>query len=508
MGVAASVAVAETTAGRVRGAMDGPVHVFKGVPYAASTEAGGRFQPPRPAPAWAGVRQATAFGCQAPQAPIREMPPWAGSWFVDPGESEDCLVLNVWTPGLNDARRPVMVWLHGGGFAQGSAASSLYDGRRLAERGDVVVVTVNHRLNIFGYLHLSTLGADRYAGCENLGQQDLIAALGWVRDNIAAFGGDPSNVTIFGESGGGGKVCTLMAMPAARGLFHRAIVQSGPYHTALTHEQAEATARAVLAELDLTPERIDEIQGQPAAALLGAMDKAGRGQPLAFSPMKGAATLPRHPFSPDAPDISADVPLLIGWNRDEVTTLLPDESLFRLDWPDLPARLAPFMAGADPGEIIAVQRALRPDAGASDAFFEIASDRMFGQPSRRLAVLKAAQGRAPAYFYKLEWAPPAWGGKYRSGHSFDLPLVFDNLALSRHLVAEDDEAAQRLADAMSRAWVNFARSGDPNGPGLPAWSPYEPERRPTMRYDIVSRQVDDPAAPLRAAIDRLPILPF
>jgi len=500
--------VVETTSGRVRGAANRGVYVFKGIPYGGDTGRENRFLPPNPAQPWTGIREASAFGHQSPKVPIREMPAWAVGWGVDQTDGEDCLALNVWTPGPDDRRRPVMVWFHGGGFAQGSAASVVYDGTRLAERGDVVLVSVNHRLNIFGYLHLSTLGDGRFGQSENLGQLDLIAALCWVRDNIAAFGGDPANVTIFGESGGGGKVCAMLAMPAAKGLFQRAIVQSGPLQTVLTREQAGAVARSALAALDLTPAKIDQIQTVPAPALIDAIATAGAGAPLAFSPMMGGATLPRHPLSPDAPEVSADVPVMIGWNKDELTTLTPDERLFQLDWPDLPARLALFTGDGDPHGIIDAVRKLRPQARASDVFFLVASDRMFGQSSRRIAALKAAQGRAPAFFYQLEWESPVAGGRYRCGHALDLPLVFDNVALSRQFVGEDEEVAQGLADTMSQAWLNFARNGDPNGAGIPRWSPYDEAERRTMVFDQVSAEVSDPSSAQRAAVDAMPILPF
>jgi para-nitrobenzyl esterase len=435
------------------------------------------------------------------------MPEWAGAWLIEQTESEACQVLNVWTPGLDDRRRPVMVWLHGGGFAQGSGSSPLYDGRRLAERGDVVVVTLNHRLSIFGYLHLGLLGGDRYAACENLGQQDIVAALEWVRDNIAAFGGDPACVTVFGESGGGGKVCTLMAMPAAEGLFHRAIVQSGPLAKVMMRDQAVGVAERTLAALGLTLGRLDEIESVPPAALLDAIPAASAGWSLAFSPIAGGATLPRHPFDPDAPELSAAVPLLIGWNKDEVTTLTPVDSLSALGWDALPAALAPFLGGAAAEPLIQLVRDQRPAVSAGDVFFEIASDRMFGQGSRHVAALKATRGRAPAFFYKLTWPSPAFGGKYRCGHSLDLPLVFDNVAGSTHFVGEGAEP-QALAEVMSQAWLNFARHGDPNGPGVPSWSPFEPQGRPTMVFDVASGEIGDPDGALARAIDGLPAFAY
>ena len=318
--------IVETTAGKIRGAVVDGIAAFRSVPYGASTAGAARFMPPRPPAAWAGVRDALDYAGQAPQArlgpaPRAEMVDFSGPADASP-ETEDCLTLNVWTPAADSAaRRPVMVWLHGGAFSYGSSNSLRLQGMRLCQRGDVVVVTVNQRLNIFGHLDLSQVGGAEYARSGNAGTLDMIAALHWVRDNIAAFGGDPGCVTIFGESGGGGKVSTLLAMPSARGLFHRAIVQSGAAVRLRTRDRAAKLTEAVLADLGLTRASLAELHAVPMRRLLAAIGPAQQAigpspWPLLdrypFGPVVDGTLLPRQPFDPDATPVSADIPLIIG----------------------------------------------------------------------------------------------------------------------------------------------------------------------------------------------------
>src|SRR5208337_2897092 len=314
--------VVETNCGKIRGIADNGVNVFKGVRYAESPEGEGRFAPPKKLQPWTGVRDAFAFGLPPALLKLfagRELPPM----------SENCLVLNVWTPAVNDGRkRPVMFWCHGGAFISGSGDSPWYEGTNLCRKGDVVVVTINHRLGAFGYLHLGEFGGEEFAASGNAGMLDIVAALKWVRDNIAAFGGDAGNVTIFGESGGGAKVSVLLAMPAAHGLFHKAIMQSGPAVQMASREDATATARRVLAELGLGESQLGELRRVSADQLNKAQNAVVRNvsmmsfanrRRMGFNPVVDGKYLPGGPFEPVAPAISANVPLMIGTNKDEMT---------------------------------------------------------------------------------------------------------------------------------------------------------------------------------------------
>lgn len=481
-----------TRSGRVRGYLDGDIRVFKGIPYGAPTQGERRFMPPEPPAPWSDVRDAFEYGDQSPQIANAMRPKLFRSWRVEVGQSEDCLRLNVWTPTLRDGKkRPVMVWFHGGGFSSLNGSSRSYEGARLARRGDVVVVTLNHRLNVFGYLYLAGLGGSRFERTGIAGQLDLIAALEWVRDNIEEFGGDPSNVMIFGESGGGAKVCSVLAMPAARGLFHRAAVQSGPMLQGVTPERATNAAVALLEALGLGPKDVHKLLELPADALVDAYAKlATTKYARSFAPVV-SGDLPRHPFDPDAPAVSSEVPLIVGFNRDETSLFVTDKAIFDLDWAALPARITAYNRKLDAAALVSRMRELRPNASATEVYFAITTAAMMGANSIRIAERKSALEAAPAYLYQVEWTTPVDGGRFGSPHAVEIPLVFDTVGASASMLGDDPTEPQKLADRMSEAWLAFARTGNPNTPAIPNWPAYDLQRRATMVFDTETRVVDD-----------------
>jgi len=494
--------VVETTAGKIRGVIQGGTHVFRGVPYGASTAASNRFMPPRKPEPWAGVREAYQNG---PTAPQLSGPPNALILnHKEPAvQGEDCLVMNIFTPGVNDARkRPVMVWLHGGGFASGAGSAHSFDGNFLAHSGDVVVVSVNHRLNIFGYLYLADVGGEKYADSGNAGLLDVVAVLEWVRDNIAHFGGNPGNVTLFGQSGGGLKISTLLAMPPAKGLFHRAIIESGSNLKGIHREEANKTTERLLAKLGLEKNQIDDLQNLPMARLLSAIDNRGAAPgtpPFALAPVVDGRSLPRDPFDPAAPEISAEIPLIIGSVNTEGTFFTPPDSpLFSLDEAGMRTRLtARFGEAAD--KFIELYRKETPNASPSQIYFTINA---FPTAAITQAERKVAQSKAPVYMYLFTWETPVEGGKRHSPHTVELPFVFNNVAEQPEEVGNGPEL-QPLADKMSGAWAAFARTGNPNVPGIPKWLPYTENERATMIINNEWKIMNDPRHDVRLIMNTL-----
>ena len=498
--------VVETGSGQVRGAIVEGVAAFKSVPYGAPTSGANRFMPPRKPVPWAGIRDATAYAGQSPQsregpAARPELADFSGPADDSP-ETEDCLTLNIWSAEPHaGVKRPVMVWFHGGAFSFGSANAARLTGSRLCKRGGVVVVTVNQRLNIFGHLDLSSLGGAAFAHSGNAGTLDMVAALEWVRDNIDRFGGDPGNVTIFGESGGGGKVSTLMAMPMARGLFHRAIVQSGAVVRLRDADRAARLTEAVLRELSLDATELKKLQALPIARLLAAIGPAVKAigpspTPLfdryPFGPVVDGQVVPRHPFDPDAPDISADIPLLIGDMKDEAASFLAhDDKIWNrtLTEPELRARVA-AVAGAHTDRVIETYRRLYPAMTPAERLLATLTDSNFRIRSLVLAERKAKRGGAPVYTYAFEWETPLFGGKLKSPHALDVPFTFDTIDLTN--ATDNGAEAHALAAKMSATWAAFAHSGKPEHPSIPAWPAYTLADRATLILDNACRVVADP----------------
>lgn len=493
--------IAATRAGKVLGRADAGIFVFQGIPYGADTRTT-RFRPPVPPAPWKTPLQCTAWPARAPQQQADRGARVSGEaekhYHLPPDlgpQREDCLHVNVWTPGLRDGRkRPVLFYIHGGAYNNGTVNAELYDGARLARRGDVVVVTVNHRLNAFGYLYLGELAGPEYKDSGNVGQLDLVLALQWVRDNIAEFGGDPGSVTIFGQSGGGAKCATLMAMPAAKGLFHRVLTMSGQQVWAAPKRLATERAKAALAAMGIT--------GEITAAKLDAltMEQVQKGAPTtgAWLPVMDGGVLPRDPFDPDAPPQSLSVPMILGNTKDE----LQGGNAWRmasLTWEQLPAQLGPalkeFMGPYTPEAIVKRYRELYPAYQPVDVFIAATAAFRSGpgqviEAERRAANPESAKR---TWVYQMDYGSPTADG--RAPHTIDIAFVFDNLKLSPGMIGAteaDIAAAQPLATLMSTMLIRFAKTGDPNGAGMPKWPTYDLKARSTMLFDRVSKVQDDP----------------
>lgn len=495
---AASGPSVETRSGKVRGYLEDDIHVFKGIPYGADTSGSNRFRPALDPAAWPGVRDCIEYGQTAAQM--------QGGQAVG---SEDCLVMNIFTPAVNDSqRRPVMLWLHGGGFQTLSGSSPMYDGVNLCKRGDVVVVSLNHRLNIFGFLHLGDIMGDEFAQAGNVGMLDTVHALRWIREHIAAFGGDPDNITIFGESGGGRKVSTLLAMPDAKGLIHRAIIQSGPGMALQPRDRAHEMALSVLRELDIRPGDAAALQAVSMQAMLRAFavvesrldgDARFKGiqEQRGFVPTVGIESLPQHAFNPVATPLSASVPILIGSNKHEYAYFgARDPAVQRreLSMDALRERLQ-VITGAAADRVLDVYQRTYPEADASWLWILITSDRTYRFDSITMAQRRAvANDQAPVWMYYFEWETPA--SDMKAHHALEISFVFDNTTRVPAMSGGGPDAAA-LAEKMSSAWINFARHGNPGTPLLPQWPAYDIEERNTMVFNNQSRVVSDPHADVR-----------
>ena len=490
-----------TTSGRVRGESGAQGVAFKGIPFAAPPVGDRRFRPPQPAEAWNGVRDATTFGPICPQMQLGT----AGGVLAALGSGEpmdeDCLFLNVWTPAVDDAKRPSMVFIHGGAFRGGSGSTSMYDGSAFARDG-VVLVTLNYRLHALGFLALDGLfgGAE---GTGNLGILDQIAALRWVRDNIAAFGGDPDNVTIFGESAGAMSVGTLLGTPSASGLFHRAILESGASRHNLSPATAQRVAERTLEVLEVAPGDWDALRAVPvdrivqaslqvgtleAAAVLG--DEANLRMP--YMPVVDGSTRDQLPIDLVRLGAARGVDVLVGFNAEEWRLFIwgmPEELQAVIP----PPNVAPYFerSGRDVDEIVKVYAEARPDADDLDVLAAIESDQIFGIPAIRLA--EALVEHDPdVWMYRFSWRTPVLGGALGACHALELPFVFETLDDARELVSDD--APEDLARSVHGAWVRFAATGNPNGGDLPAWPRYDVETRPVMDFGVERRLLHDPSS--------------
>jgi para-nitrobenzyl esterase len=497
-------AVVSTRYGKVRGYLRNGIYTFKGIPYGADTGGANRWLPAKAPQAWTDTLPALTYGPVCPH-PVRADWGKSETQFVydwdDGFEREDMLRVNVWTKTLGgSSKKPVMIFIHGGGLTSGSSQElPSYDGENLAKR-DVVFVSLNHRLNALGFLDLTKIGGEAYRDSANICFTDLVFALEWVRANIAAFGGDPGNVTLCGQSGGGGKISYLMAMPSAKGLFHRAIIQSsgGAGADLPTPAQSQAFAAALMVELGLAPNDLAGLQRTPHQTLLAAGQVAARkvnagaprGAPATgFGPTFDGRVLPEKPFNSAAPAASASVPLIVGSLRDESFSVLPP-----MTEAELKADLDKTYGAKGPTVLAALKTAY-PKSNPTNLKQSVSGfGRRLGM--LKLADMKAAQGGAPVYNYLFTWSPETvLEGRSGVLHCIDLAFCLDNVKRSEQLTG-NTPAAQSLAQKMSQAWINFARTGDPSQPGL-AWTPYDSVKRTAMIWDNAPKTVSDPFSDLR-----------
>ena len=508
-------AIVETSAGKVRGFTRNGINTFLGIPYAGSTEGKARFQAPTKLVPWTGLRSSMQYGFVSPQEPRAGWADDEVAWMFDwddgrPGE--DCLRVNIWTPEANDSKkRPVMVWLHGGGFSAGSGQElKSYYGENLSRRGDVVVVSLNHRLGVLGYLNLAEIGGAAYADSANAGMLDIVAALEWVRDNIANFGGDPGNVMIFGQSGGGGKVNTLMAMPAAKGLFHRAAVESGSLLNASTADDSAKLGAAVMQQLGLSASQIDQIHDVPVEKLIQAgiaavkslappfrPGGAFRLPRIGWQPTVDGSNLPTQPYDPVAPAMSAQVPLLVGTVLNEFASALYDPTLSTMTLDELKKRVKASY-GDRAEHIIEVFRAAAPGVSPGEIMSRISA-----APVRQSAITQAerqaALGGAPVFNYWFCWQTPVLDRRPGAFHCSELSFVFDNTDRCAPMTG-GGPGPRALAAKVSDAWINLARHGDPNHSGLPHWPAFTADKCPTMIFDTECVMKDNPDGAERASL--------
>jgi para-nitrobenzyl esterase len=490
----------QTREGRVEGEQRGGHFAFRGIPYAKPPVGALRFHAPEPPEVWSGVRNARNFGPSAPQGGSET--PYMAAYGE---QSEDCLYLNVYTAG-SEGKKPVLFWIHGGGFVLGSGSSELYDGGPLCERGDVVVVTINYRLGALGYLYLGAHGGESIGASSNLGQLDQIAALRWVQANIAAFGGDPDNVTIFGESAGSMAVCTLLVMPSARGLFSGAIAQSGASLDLLQPSDAAKNTDAFLNVLGVPAHDLSKLLDLEVSQLVAAQSAQGGG--LGYAPVVDPATLPLQPRDAIASGASADVPLVIGTNRDEMN-LFRIAALRELDKPMEDSRALDVIAKGLPqpterlSTLLETYRASREGRGLPHGnralIGAVQSDQRFRIPSIRFA--EAYRARQPRTFmYLFTYESPSMRGALRACHALELPFVFGTLSAPfQDRFAGTGPAVAELSETMMDSWIAFAKAGSPTTLRAGDWVPYDAGRRATMVFDVKTRLEDAPFEEERAA---------
>jgi para-nitrobenzyl esterase len=478
--------VVETQYGKVQGTKSGPIFVWKGIPFAQPPIMDLRFHAPQAPSPWTGVRDATIFGLTSVQSG-RMMQRFFSATPEPSGE--DCLFLNIWSPVADDKRRPVLFWIHGGAFTLGSASTPWYDGTAFATNGDAVVVTINYRLGALGFLHLADIGGEEKGFSNNCGLLDQIAALEWVRDNIAAFGGDPGNITVFGESAGAMSIGMLLAMPAAKGLFQRAILHSGASHTVQDQERATGIARKLMDILGIhkVTDLVDISLEQLLAAQSKVSESSGR---VAFQPVVDGVTLPLQPIQAIAGGSAEGITLLVGTNRDEMrlfTMMDPAQAT-----PDMDTLKRLF--GANAIEAAATYEADQTEQSSSDAWIDFLTDRVFRIPAIRLAERQSDRG-TKVWMYRFDWPTPVFDGRLKACHALEIPFVWNNLdKYGVNMLAGDSPARQKVADAMHAAWIAFARNGNPSTPGLPLWPFYDTTQRATMLFNEECRVVNDPYA--------------
>ncbi|ODQ96360.1 carboxylesterase/lipase family protein [Mycolicibacterium holsaticum] len=494
-----------TTSGRVRGAARNGIATFRGIPYAAPPIAGLRFLPPQLANPWPGMLDVTGQAAACPQPALPRLfdkldSADVATKFVERYD-EDCLTVNVFTPAVDSVARPVMVWLHGGWFSVGSGNEPCYDGSNLCRAGDVVVVTVNHRLGALGFLSLADHSDDGFESSANHGLLDIVEALKWVRDNIAEFGGDPSRVTVFGESGGAAKVSMLLGVPQARGLFHRAIVQSGPMLRAVEPERAKATTEALFAKLGVNS--IQHLRELPISTLIDAQSVV-LGGPLGglygeghrMAPAVDGRVINQHPFAPVASPAGHGVPLLIGSCRDEASMLVAAVPGIDSMEPERKVKmLADNVFGHTLDDLVECYAATRPTSSVADRFLAAVTDQIRIGGITMAERATAAGGQV--HMYRVDHVPSVYGGKLGAPHTIDVGFAFANTSTGAGITSPNrglyqDRDVPRLSEEISGAWIAFARNGDPNHRALPTWPDYETDRRSTMIFGPQSEIVDDP----------------